>query len=403
MSDFKARHIIEALRSGIPSRAVGAYFSEARPGILRRINDRMDAVRETGRSDGMVFTGRYGEGKTHLLNTVFNMASTANMVVSYVSLGKESPIDKPYQLYPKLIANTYLPGSEQPGFRSQLEQLTQGSSVMGELLAYAARELETDKLYYLLRAYLGTQEEEERQVFLNDLEGDFTTGAVVKRSFRRITGKPAKFNQTFSKSKHGMDYFHFMSHLFKLLGYSGWVMLFDEAELIGRMPKLKRVKSYRQMQTFLKPDSKLEGVFSLFAFSASFAEDVIDKKREQDNVEAALAGDADALKAASATLNAVLSAPELAPLTKDEITRVLMSIQEFHGRAYGWQPQLSPETLLNATEAAGYLLRTKIRTAIELLDQLYQYGEAGSIRVTELGREVFDEDDTPELPDMEDL
>ena len=106
MSDFNALHVIEALRSGVPSRAVGEYFSEARPGMLRKINDRMNTVRETGRSDGMLFTGRYGEGKTHLLGTAYNMAFSANMVVSCVSLGKETPIDKPYLLYQKLAANT---------------------------------------------------------------------------------------------------------------------------------------------------------------------------------------------------------------------------------------------------------------------------------------------------------
>ena len=115
MSDFNARHVIEALRSGVPSRAVGEYFSEARPEMLHKLRSRMDAVRETGRSDGMIFTGRYGEGKTHLLNTVFNMATTSNMVVSLVSLGKETPMDKPYLLYRKLVANTYLPGASQPG------------------------------------------------------------------------------------------------------------------------------------------------------------------------------------------------------------------------------------------------------------------------------------------------
>ena len=114
MSDFNAMHIIEALRSGIPSRTVGEYFTEARPGMMRKINDRLDRILETGKSDGMIFTGRYGEGKTHLLNTVFNRASAANMVVSMISIGKETPIDKPYLLYQKLIANTYLPGAVQP-------------------------------------------------------------------------------------------------------------------------------------------------------------------------------------------------------------------------------------------------------------------------------------------------
>ena len=403
MSDFEARHIIEALRSGVPSRAVGEYFTEARPGMLKKVQGRLEEVRETGRSDGMIITGRYGEGKTHLLNTVFNMAFSANMAVSLVSLGKETPMDKPYLLYQKLIANTYLPGSAQPGFRPKLEALTQGSAISGELLAYTAKELETDKLYYLLKALLGTQDDEERASFLADLEGDFTTGAAIKRSYRRITGSVAKFNQNFSKRKHSMDYFAFLSHLFRQLGYDGWVLLFDEAELMGRLGKKTRLKSYVEMQNFLQPSARLESVFSLFALSASYEDDVIQKKHEFANAEEAYAEDPDMLRAAQATLNAMQNAPELAPLTKAEITQILMSIQEFHGMAYDWNPQISADTLYKATEAGGYLLRTKIRAAIEFFDQLYQYGEAGETRITELGKESFEEDDTPELDGLEDL
>lgn len=400
MSEFNARHVIEALRSGIPSRAVGEYFSEARPELTGKLRRRMDAVRETGRPDGVLFTGRYGEGKTHMLNMMFNAASASNMVVSCVSLGKETPMGKPYLLYQKLAANTYLPGASQPGFRAKLEELTQGSAVSGELMAYAAKELETDKLYYLLRSFLGTQEEDERATFLADLEGDFTTGAAIKKSYRRITGTVAKFNQNFSKMRHGMDYFRFLSHAFRQFGYDGWVLLFDEAELIGRMGKKARCESYQVMDSFLHPDPRLEGVFSLFALSSSFVEDVVDRKREYDNVDAVYAEQPDARKAARSVLDAMLSAPELLPLTKDEILRVLVSVQEFHARAYDWNPAVSPEAIYAATEAGGYLLRTKIRAAIEFFDQLYQYGEAGKTKITELGRESFEED-PPELPDLD--
>ena len=397
-TDFNACRVIEALRSGVPSRAAGEYFSEARPAMMQKIQNRLEQVHETGHSDGMIFTGRYGEGKTHLLGTVFGMAFAHNMVVSYVSLGKETPVDKPYLLFPKLIANTYLPGAAQPGFRQKLEDLTQGSSISGELLAYAAKELETDKLYFLLKAFLGTQEEEERYAFLSDLEGDFTTGQVIKRSYRRITGTAAKFNQNFSKTKHGFDYFYFTSHLFKTLGYGGWVLLFDEAELLGGMGKKTRAKSYVQLQRFLKPSPKLEGVFSLFAFSSSYAEDVIDAKKEFENVEAAFGEDKESLTAAKSVLNGILNAPELMPLTREETLQVLLSIQDFHGRAYGWKPEVSADTIYQVTESGGYLLRTRIRSAIEFFDQLYQYGEAGKTKVTKLGKETYDEDDTPELP-----
>ena len=397
-TDFNACRVIEALRSGVPSRAAGEYFSEARPAMMQKIQSKLEQVHESGHSDGMIFTGRYGEGKTHLLGTVFGMAFAHNMVVSYVSLGKETPVDKPYLLFPKLIANTYLPGAAQPGFRQKLEDLTQGSSISGELLAYAAKELETDKLYFLLKAFLGTQEEEERYAFLSDLEGDFTTGQVIKRSYRRITGTAAKFNQNFSKTKHGFDYFYFTSHLFKTLGYGGWVLLFDEAELLGGMGKKTRAKSYVQLQRFLKPSPKLEGVFSLFAFSSSYAEDVIDAKKEFENVEAAFGEDKESLTAAKSVLNGILNAPELMPLTREETLQVLLSIQDFHGRAYGWKPEVSADTIYQVTESGGYLLRTRIRSAIEFFDQLYQYGEAGKTKVTKLGKETYDEDDTPELP-----
>ena len=402
MLDFEARHIIEALRSGVPSRAVGAYFSEARPAMLNKVRTQLDEVRETGRSGGMVFTGRYGEGKTHLLNTAFNLATESNMAVSFVSLGKESPLDKPYLLYQKLVANTFLPGSNQPGFRARLEELTPGSAVAGELLAYAAKELETDKLYYLLRAFLGTQEEDERSAFLADLEGEFAPVALIKRSYRRITGKAAKLNQNFSKVKHGMDYFCFLSHLLRVLGCDGWVLLFDEAELLGRLGKKARAKSYANLQAFLKPSPKLEGTFSLFAFSASYAEDVIEKKREAENVETVFAEEPELLKAAQTSLAAIENAPELAPLTRAEILRTLESIRDFHFRAYEWRTELSAEALYAATEAGGYLLRTRIRAAIELLDQLYQYGSAADVRIAALTGERYDEeDDVPELPELE--
>ena len=87
MYDFEARHIIEALRSGIPSRAVGQYFSEARPKIMKEISDRLDMASEQGKSCGMVISGKYGEGKTHLLNTVFTLAHSFSAWIKHSLYG----------------------------------------------------------------------------------------------------------------------------------------------------------------------------------------------------------------------------------------------------------------------------------------------------------------------------
>ena len=169
MFDMEARRVIEALRSGVPSRAVGQYFSEARPQIMKEISGRLEKVSESGHSDGLIISGKYGEGKTHLLNTVFNMAHSANMAVSFLSLSKETPLDKLYLTYQKSVNNTYLPGRMQPGFMQVFDKMSPGSPVVSDLLVYAAKELETDKLYYLLRSYLNTEDQEEKFLLLEKL------------------------------------------------------------------------------------------------------------------------------------------------------------------------------------------------------------------------------------------
>lgn len=389
MYDIEARHIIEALRSGIPSRAVGQYFSEARPKVIREISERLDMVCEHGKSSGMIISGKYGEGKTHLLNTVFNLAHSNNMVVSYLSLSKETPMDKLYLVYQKLIQNTYLPRRQQPGFMHELEKISANSPVANEMLLYAAKQLETDKLYYLFRSYLNTEDSDEKFLLQADLEGDFIANVPLKKIYRRIFNQPVKYNVNFTKTKHCKDYFAFMSHLFIQMGYYGWAILIDETELMGRLGKKARLNAYRNMANFLLPDRCPESTFSIFALSASYAEDVIEAKHEYENLALIYPEEQEP---AHTVLDLLARAPQLLPLTKDEIYEILYKIQDFHGKAYEWTPNLSIDSLAEATQSGGYLLRTKIRAAIEFLDQLYQYGKAGKTMINELGEEVYTED-----------
>lgn len=389
MYDIEARHIIEALRSGVPSRAVRQYFSEARPRIMREISDRLDSVCDAGKSSGMIISGKYGEGKTHLLNTVFNLAHSNNMVVSYLSLSKETPMDKLYLVYQKVIQNTYLPRRQQPGFMQELEKISANSPVASEMLVYVLQQLETDKLYYLFRSYLNTEDSDEKFLLQADLEGDFVANAALKKIYRRIFNETVKYKVNFTKTKHCGDYFKFMSHLFTLMGYHGWVILIDETELMGRLGKKARLNAYRNMARFLLPERCPENTFSIFALSASYTEDVIEAKHEYENLEAVYP---DEPEPARTVLDLLVKAPQLVPLTKEEISSVLGKIQDFHGRAYEWTPNLSPASLTESTQSGGYLLRTKIRAAIEFLDQLYQYGKAGNTTVNELGEETFTEE-----------
>jgi hypothetical protein len=389
--DYRSGRIIEALRSGIPSREVGYCFSSARPRIMREIGDALDRLADGGQSGGRIISGKYGEGKTHLLNTVFSMAQERNMAVSVVTLSKETPLSSLHTLYPKILQGTYLPGQVQPGLSSVFERLSSGSPAAAPLLEYCLAGLAANKLYYVLKSYLGTQDDEEKYLLLGDIEGNFMANATLRQIYRRIYGEPAVFNVSFAKSRHLPDYFAFLSRLFSLLGYSGWVLLFDEAELIGRLGKRARQRAYINMSGLLRP-ARAESCYCMFAFNASYAPDVIEAKHEHANLEASLLLPEER-SIVDAMLTEIASATQLLPLDRDETLEILGKICQYHGDAYGWRPDIDLGALLAAAERHGYLLRTRIRTAVEMLDQIYQYGETEDIRVSALGQITFDEDD----------
>ena len=398
MIDFEARRVIEALRSGVPSRMVGQYFSSARQDILSVLSKKLGEVSENNVSLGMVITGKYGEGKTHLLNTVFNMAQAANMVVSLISVGKETPLDKPFLVYQKIVQNTYLPRRLQPGFLDVLSNITPHSPVAEEMTAYTAKSLSTDKLFYLFRSYLHTDDPEEKHMLLADLEGDFIGNLILRQTYKRIFAEKCVFNTAFSKTKHMADYFAMLSHLFLQLGYDGWVILFDEMELTGRLGKKTRLNAYKNMAAFLFPAdySLLRSTFSLFTITDSYVEEVIERKHEYENLSEAAFEPKDA-EAAKRALDAIESAVQLKPLNKGEIFYIIEKLTEFYKNAYDWHPDISLPDLYASADNRGYLLRTRIRAVVECLDQLYQYNQMGNLKIDELGKMNYEED-IPELP-----
>ena len=398
MVDFEARRVIEALRSGISSRAAGHYFSSARQEFITQISNKLNEICENKSSDGLIFSGRYGEGKTHLLNTVFNMAHSNNMAVSIIPLSKETPFDKLYLVYQKLLGNTYLPKRFQPGFLENLINVTPNSPLASEILPFAAKQLEVDKLFYLLRSYFKTGDMDEKYILQADLEGDFVSNADLKQIYKRIFNEKAEYNVNFSKTKHMGAYFSMIGRLFLAMGLNGWVILFDETELIGRLSKKTRLKAYKNMAEFLFPSPERLATYTIFAVTSSYIEDVIEGKHEFDNLDES-GFEPEDRTAADKTLRALLAAKQLQPLNKTEISEIMKKLLDFYKRAYDWQIDIDMDEIIKRTDNRGFLLRTRIRAAVECLDQLYQYNNFSDIKINPLGQVSYEE----EIPPLDDI
>ena len=384
--DFEARKVIEALRSGIPSRTIAGHFGSARAELLAEVSEWFDAKPGGGR----ILTASYGEGKTHLLGTVFRMAQHKNMAVSMVSLSRETPFNNLCQIYQRIALNTYLPKREQSGFDFLLEMLDPGK--MAELQLFAAKELQTDKLYYLLKAYCNTDDHEVKYKLLADLLGYLVTTAQLKKIYKEIFQENIIYSASFVKSRHIWDYVLFLGKLFELSGLNGWVILFDEAEHIGRLGRKSRFGAYTNMSKFL--DRNSNNVLSLFTMTNNYSTQVIEGKDERGHL-AETEGFSNEL--IEYVLSKIETAIELQPLDRIEFMEVLRKIVDFHSRAFDWKPGINLDELCETAWSCGYYLRTKIRAAIESLDQLFQYGDMGVVTAVELDQESYHEEIT--LPD----
>ena len=379
--DYEARKVIESLRSGVPSRNIGGYFGGARTELLAELSEWLD----TNAGGGRILTANYGEGKTHLQNTVFRLAQNKNMAVSMISLSRETPFNNLSLLYQRIAQNTFLPKREQPGFDSLIQQLEPGK--MAELQLYTAKELQTDKLYYLLKAYGGTDNPEVRFSLLADLQGNFIANAQLKKIYKEIFAEKVVYSANFAKSRHVWDYILFLNRLFALSGLHGWLILFDEAEHIGRLGRKARFGAYTNMARFLEAGTG--NALSLFTMTNSFATQVIEEKDERRHLAETEGFDRELIER---TLVNIETAPELPALDQNEFAEVLSKITDFHARAYAWKPAVNMMAFCEMAWSRGYYLRTKIRAAIEYLDQLFQYGDAGLITAGELEQETFKEE-----------
>jgi hypothetical protein len=257
------------------------------------------------------------------------------------------------------------------------------------MLLYCLERIDTDRLFFLLKDYIHTNDMDEKALLQSDLEGDFIPNTMVKSIYFRVFNQRAKFKVNFVKSRHYQDYYYLMSNLFKNLGYDGWVILFDETELLGRLGNKTRMDAYRNMGRFLFPADSLESVYTLFAISSSYVEDVIEGKKDNAVIDKYFSETPEVyLK----VIEKIKEADQLSPLTEDEMRSILSKIVLFHFKSYDWHTEVDMNDFYDKVSAGGYLLRSKIRAAIEYLDILYQYRMKSHITINKIDSTIFEKE-----------
>ncbi len=197
----------------------------------------LDGILKSNLSSFKLITGNYGGGKTHFLYSVRNLAFRHNYCVAYVSLNPtECPFDKLELVYKGIAANVTAPvATDQPSavWDKGIESLVK---------KWVAEQRGRHDRVENLHRYLETLPTTESTSFVNAVRGAFSCllaedGAGFSEVCQWLKGedvsKDIRAQHRISERIDKATAFRMLRSLIQWvhgIGYSGLVLLFDEAE-----------------------------------------------------------------------------------------------------------------------------------------------------------------------------
>ncbi len=343
-----ARRAIEALRSGVPSRDAVAALGSGQSAI----EDRFQALCESvagGSPGGLLFGGGFGAGKSHLLEHLARLALDAGWTVSRVVISKETPLYDPAKVFRAAADSAARAGQARPAIIEAAAGLDLDGRPYAELLRWAASSgSEINERFPATLALFARVRDHDAafaETILRFWSGDPIAVPELRRRLRE-TGEQRPTLSPVAAQELARQRMRFAARLLAAAGSPGWVVFFDEVELIGRYSLLQRAKSYAELARWMRGDHGGRGtpIATVFAMTDDFEAAVITDRNDRELVPAKLRAkdtpDATALAEAAEVGMRIIDREThlLTPPDEVELKQAYDRLRELHGQAFGWQP-----------------------------------------------------------------
>ena len=367
-----ARRAIEALRAGVPNRDAVRLLSSQQPQAEARFRRQLAALAEDaaeGRpTAGLLVAGDFGSGKSHLLEEMAHLALDEHLVCSRVVISKETPLYDLGRVARAAVDTLVVPGTRGPGLPELADRLDTDGPEYAALEHWASRPDVglSSRFAATLFLYQQVKDPEIRDRIVSIWAGDPLNVSQV-RSWLRDLGERTTYRlESVPARDLVVQRLLFLARLILAAGYAGWVVLFDEVELIGRYSFKQRARSYAELARWggkLKTGS-LPGVAATFAITADFDAAVLQDRGDLEAVPGKLRAsgvDADATLARHAEQGMRMIARE--PLRvrgpdRAMLERTRAEVRGLHATAFGWDPpDLGAGELLSTTRIRQYVRR----------------------------------------------
>ena len=374
------RMAVEALRNGVPNRAavqeLGCKQPAAQDRFLQILQTATDQAELSG---GMLVSGDFGTGKSHLLEHLEHLALTQRFVCSKVSISKETPFYDLGKVFTSAMENGRTPDGRGRFIERLCHAIDWTSSDYGAFSGWADQEASRGVLSALFPASLSVYEKLEDNALRADIEsfwaGDRILIGKVKRGLREV-GEQGTWSFRAPRAADLMPQrLRFMVELIRCAGYRGWVVLLDELELIGSYSILQRGRAYAETARWMgrARGEAYPGLVVVGAVTSDFASAIISpdgQRKDRDYVPARLEQNVRyrdiAGRAATGMRLLERECVALAAPDSDDVKATMESLRRLYRRAYGWEPPPSQAV----AGGAGFMgrMRYKVRAAINEWD-----------------------------------
>jgi hypothetical protein len=377
------RRAIEALRAGVPSRDAVLALGCEQPEIEERFRAQLQATKE-GRKQreqapGFLIAGDFGAGKSHVLEYLQQVALAEHFVCSKVVISKETPLYDPAKFYRAAIRAAIVPGRRGAALTEVAAQLDPRSDAYTELSAWAHGPSATLNSRFAATLFLFKRlgmDMELRNRLVSFWSGDPLDAGEIRKHLKAC-GEPATYKiEKVTLRDLAIQRFHFVSRLITTAGHSGWVVLVDEVELIGRYSWLQRAKSYADLLRWIGklPGQPTPGLFTVFAVMSNFESYILEERNDLEIVPSKLRdkGMEELAKQADRGMRAIqrdklrLTAPDART-----IKQTCEKVRRIHAEAYGWQPPPLSVERLGITSMREYVKRWITEWDLKRLDPTY--------------------------------